>query len=244
MPAWPYGVSYTKGLLGLNERADLATTLEAGAAERAAWMDRIGQEDFATIQADPALMTRVRDAGHRIFGDNCAACHGSTAGGGPGYPNLAEAPFLWGGEPETLLETLRVGINSSHPETRISQMLAFGRDHMLERPDIDRVVLYVRSLSDPQVVASADAAELAAGGQVFAENCASCHGETATGMVETGAPDLTDPFWIYGGDAATILATLDNGRQGVMPTWESRLTEAERKLLVLYLLDLRTQDHG
>ena len=57
--------------------------------------------------------------------------------------------WLWGGTPEAIAETIRVGINSTHPETRVSQMLAFGRDGVLPRGDIDKVVAFVRSLSNP-----------------------------------------------------------------------------------------------
>jgi len=57
-----------------------------------------------------------------------------------------------------------------------------------------------------------------------------------------GAPNLTDAFWIYGGDAQSIETTLWNGRQGHMPTWENRLSELDRKILALYLVDLRKAD--
>ena len=59
------------------------------------------------------------------------------------------------------------------------------------------------------------------------------------GSTETGAPNLTDKFWIYGGDAQTIATTVRNGRQGHMPTWEGRLSRLDRKILTLYVFDLR-----
>ncbi len=241
MPAWPYGVSYTKGLLGVDQRQSVAETVKAAALERSAWSEQIASMSFEQVQADPALMQVVRDTGHRLFGDNCSVCHGAKGTGGPGYPNLVQAPWLWGGDEETLLETLRVGINADHPETRVSQMLAFGRDQMLERADVTRVAAYVRSLSQPEVAAEVPAEELAAGAQVFADNCTGCHGEDARGMPEAGAPDLTDPFWIYGGDAASVRASVHGGRSGWMPAWENRLTDVERRLLALYVLDLRAQ---
>ena len=58
--------------------------------------------------------------------------------------------WLWGGTPEAIAETIRVGINSAHPDTRVSQMLAFGRDGMLKRDEIENVVAYVAQLSDPR----------------------------------------------------------------------------------------------
>ena len=36
-----------------------------------------------------------------------------------------------------------------------------------------------------------------------------------------GFPNLTDNDWLYGGDPATIVATITNGRKAAMPAWES-----------------------
>ena len=246
MPAWPLGVSYTKGLLGIDQRSTVAQKLEQAAADKAVWVEKIRAGSFEDIRADAALMRIVRETGRTLFGDNCAVCHGSGGRGGKGYPNLAAGAWLWGGDPETIAETLRVGINSGHPETRTSQMLAFGRGQMLDRDAILNVTSYVQSLSDPAFAAGAQAASIAAsvaasvaaGREIFAENCASCHGETGRGSVEVGAPDLTDAFWIYGGDRETIYKTVFDGRQGHMPHWEKRLTEVDRKILTLYVLGL------
>ena len=70
-------------------------------------------------------------------------------------------------------------------------------------------------------------------------SCASCHGDDARGSTETGAPNLTDKVWIYGGDAQTIATTAWSGRQGHMPTWEGRLSRLDRKILALYVFDMR-----
>jgi len=128
-------------------------------------------------------------------------------------------------------------VNSGHPNARSSQMLAFGRDQVLKRDEIENVVAYVRSLSAPAGAAQAKAVE--AGRAVFAANCASCHGEEGKGNPELGAPDLTDNIWLYGGDEASVYATVWGGRQGHMPSWESRLTALDRKILTLYVADLR-----
>jgi cytochrome c oxidase cbb3-type subunit 3 len=84
-------------------------------------------------------------------------------------------------------------------------------------------------------------AKLEAGRAIFAANCASCHGDDGKGKTEVGAPNLTDKIWIYGGDAQSILTTVWNGRQGHMPTWENRLNPVERKILALYIFDLRSR---
>ena len=53
-----------------------------------------------------------------------------------------------------------------------------------------------------------------------------------------GAPNLTDADWVYGGDATSIRQTLMAGRQGQMPSWQSRLTEAEIRAMALYVENL------
>ncbi len=238
MPAWPLGVTYTKGLLGIDQQTSVDASVRQARAERAPWSARIEAASFEDIQADAALMQTVRETGRALFGDNCAVCHGVDAKGGPGFPNLTDTAWLWGGAPETVAETLRVGINSGHDETRIGQMLAFGRDQMLERSDIAKVVTYVQSLSDPAVATAENAEDIGAGREIFVDNCATCHGEEGRGSTEFGAPDLTDDFWIHGGDRQSLWTTVYYGRQGHMPHWEQRLSPTDRKILTLYVLDL------
>ena len=120
-----------------------------------------------------------------------------------------------------------------------SQMVAFGRDGVLKPNEVDDVVAYVRSLSDPASAKGIDTKRLEAGKTLFAANCASCHGDNATGNTELGAPNLTDKFWIYGGDLQSVTDTVWGGRQGHMPSWEGRLSPLDRKILTLYLTDLR-----
>jgi cytochrome c oxidase cbb3-type subunit 3 len=56
---------------------------------------------------------------------------------------------------------------------------------------------------------------LAVGRNLFANNCAQCHGSDARGA--RGFPNLTDTVWQWGKDEPTILATITHGRMGVMP---------------------------
>ena len=118
-------------------------------------------------------------------------------------------------------------------------MLAFGRDGLLERSDIRDLVSYVQSLSPGEDRAAIPEEEIARGAESFVENCSSCHGEDARGILEVGAPDLTDDIWIYGGDRQSIYRTIFSGRQGHMPSWEGRLSDVERKILTLHVLSLQ-----
>jgi cytochrome c oxidase cbb3-type subunit 3 len=234
-PTWPLGRTYTQGLTGFDQR-NLVTeqVAKADAARSEAWAGKVETMSYADIEADPALMQPVRQAGRTLFDDNCAACHGVGGTGGPGFPDLAAKAWLWGGEPETIEETIRVGINSTNDDTRTSQMLAFGRDAMLDREQIGNVVAYVRSLSGA-LPAEGNAERIEAGKEVFAENCVACHGDDAKGSHDLGAPNLTDASWIYGGDEQSVYSSVYSGRQGHMPHWGERLSPLQVKLLTLYV---------
>lgn len=238
LPTWPLFNTYTKGLLGADQKAEVTAAVARANEARADWATQIADLPPGQVLADAALMDRVRATGHQLYGDNCLACHGTDAGGGPGFPSLTDTAWLWGGDFDSIMETLRVGINTTHPETHFGQMLAFGRDGMLPREDIRVVADYVQSLSGAD---HPPAARLEQGAAIFAENCTSCHGEGGTGDITQGAPNLTDDFWIYGGDDAAIFKTVHDGRQGWMPSWETRLTETDRKILALYIQDLGQQ---
>lgn len=238
MPTWPLGSTYTRGLLDTDQHEIVEANLREAAAERAAWVNQIESASFEEIQANEQLMKIVQETGHQLFGDNCAACHGVDGTGGAGYPNLTDEDWLWGGEPETIAETMRVGINSMHDEARFAQMPAFGRDQMLDRSQVSNVAAYVYSLSNPDYSTPETIERIEAGREVFATTCAACHGEDATGMREVGAPNLADDYWIYGSDLQTIVTSVHGGRQGHMPTWDERLTEAEIKILSVYVHSL------
>lgn len=238
MPAFPTGSSFTKGLLGADDRAAVTASVKHAAQERAVWTDQIASRSFAQIEADPRLMTAVRETGRTLFGDNCSACHGSDAKGGKGFPNLTTSSWLFGGSPEAIEQTIRVGINSTHADSRISQMPAFGRDGILKRDEMESVVAYVQSLMDRKASAAIPAATIDKGKAVFAANCAACHGPEAKGNPEVGGPGLIDHYYMHGRDENALYTDVWGGLKGQMPGWEGRLSPVDRKILTLYLIDL------
>jgi cytochrome c oxidase cbb3-type subunit 3 len=46
---------------------------------------------------------------------------------------------------------------------------------------------------------------------------------------------LTDKIWLYGPDKVTIMQGIQNGRGGVMPAWNGRLSESIIKALTVYV---------
>jgi cytochrome c oxidase cbb3-type subunit 3 len=238
LPTWPLGTTFTKGLLGIDQRQMVNVRVVEGEQARADWSKRIETEPYDAILADDALMRVVRSTGYQLFGDNCAACHGRDGKGRANYPDLTDGDWLWGSDPAHIEQTMRVGINTAHPESRLAQMPAFGRDDMLSADQVKAAAAYVYSLTHPDFASKNTATRIEAGKEVFAGTCATCHGEDAKGNRDLGAPNLTDSYWLYGGNLSTIIDTIHGGRQGHMPTWDERLTKAEIRTLALYVHDL------
>lgn len=233
-PAWPLVSSYTKGTLGFSQRAVVAEQLKQSKAEKAGFREEIANNELAEIKANPELLNFALAGGAAAFGDNCAPCHGRGAQGAVGYPNLRDDAWLWGGSLDDIHQTIRYGIRADHPDTRNSQMPAFGRLGMLQPPQVNDVAEHVLALSGN--AEDQEAAER--GGEMFATNCAACHGADGTGDRALGAPNLADELWLYGGDKASIVETITNSRSGMMPAWNERLDPATVKELAIYVHSL------
>lgn len=238
-PAWPFGHSYTPGLLGIDQHKTVEEQIVAATAQRAVWTREIETVDFDAIETNERLMSIVDSTGRQLFGDNCAACHGANGTGRANYPDLTDDDWLWGGDPQRIAETISVGINSANPSSRLAEMPRFGVDQMLPPDDIEKVANYVFSLSNSDHARPGSVETVNAGREIFLANCATCHGEDARGKPDVGAPNLTDNRWLYGGNLETIITTIHGGRRGHMPTWDQRLTPAEIKILALYVHSLR-----
>ena len=231
-PSWPLVSSYTTGVFGWQSRDAIVSDLAALKAQRGPMMDKLASATPTQIAADPQLLDFARAQGRTAFGDNCAPCHGSGGGGTKGYPNLNDDEWLWGGKLDDIAATIRFGIRSVDPKTRLGSMPAFGRDGMMKRPDIETVADYVRSIAGLPVDPKAD---VVAGRKIFLDNCASCHGDDGKGKRDMGAPNLTDRIWLYGSGKDTIVDGLWNGRGGVMPAWAGRLDDTTIKALTVYV---------
>jgi cytochrome c oxidase cbb3-type subunit 3 len=238
-PAWPMVQSATAGVLGYSTRAEVAQEIARVEAANAEIDARLAALPLAEVAADPVLASYADNLGASVFRGWCAQCHGaggagsSQEGWAAGYPNLLDDDWLWGGSAEEIAATIRHGIRSeTDAETRYSQMPAFGRDGMLERAQITQVVNHVMTLSGG---APRDAEAARAGAEVFADNCASCHGADGTGDRSQGAPDLSDAIWLYGAGFEAIHDMVWNGGFGMMPAWSDRLTEAEIRAVASYV---------
>ncbi len=234
-PAWPTISSNTKGLFGYSSRTEVANDLAALHTLRGAKGAALATTPLAEISANLDLRTFAVAQGKAAFGDNCAPCHGTGAAGAAGYPNLNDDDWLWGGSLEQIYKTIQFGIRSGHDEAHVSQMPAFGKDNILDRAQIVTVANYVRSLAGLSV---REGTNLAEGKKIFEDNCAVCHGPQGKGNHELGAPNLTDPIWLYGSDEVSLINTITNSRNGVMPAWAGRLPPATIKSLAIYVYSL------
>ncbi len=233
-PAWPLISGATPGVLGFSTRANVQAEIDRFAAANGPIRERLVAADLTEIQNDPELVQFASAAGAAVFRTNCSQCHGSGAAGvqAQGYPNLLDDDWLWGGTMEDIHLTVTHGIrNTTDDETRYSQMPAFGADELLEPAQIDAVVQNVLAISGQEH----DAALATEGAVVFAENCAACHMEDGTGDRTQGAPNLTDAIWLYGGDVDSLTYTVNNARFGVMPNWNTRLSEADIRSVAVYV---------
>jgi cytochrome c oxidase cbb3-type subunit 3 len=159
-----------------------------------------------------------------LFQNNCAQCHGSDGGGARGFPNLTNADWQWGGDPDTIVQTIAAG--------RTAAMTPWGE--VLGAEGVEQVVAYVQQLSGQPT----DAAKAAAGATHFQTFCVACHGMDGKGMQAVGAPNLTDDVWLYGGDGGTIRETVVGGRMGQMPAFQDKLGEQRVRLLAAYVLKM------
>jgi cytochrome c oxidase cbb3-type subunit 3 len=240
-PAWPLPGGATPGLLGFSSRAQLEQSVKDAAASQADMVNKISAASLGDIMKDDALRSFAKAAGAAAFKVNCVQCHGSGAAGAVGYPNLNDNDWIWGGTIEQIHQTITDGVNyAADANTRVSQMPVFGPDPanggqaQLTPAQIEDVANFVVTLSGgkPDDPAAADR-----GKQVFADNCASCHGDAGQGNKDVGAPNLSDAIWLYSkdGGVAAIAAQVTKPRQGVMPAWTGKLDPVRIKELAVYV---------
>ena len=232
-PAWPLINGATAGLLGYSTRAEVQAEIDSFTAQNAELTAALAAADLETLPDNADLNRFAVAGGGAVFRAHCSQCHGSGAAGAKGYPNLLDDDWLWGGTLPEIAFTIRHGIrNETDEDARYSQMPAFG--NILEDAQIDQVVEHVLALSG----AEHDAALAGPGAEVYADNCAACHGDTGLGDREQGAPNLADAIWLYGGDRDTLHDSVANARFGVMPAWGPRLTDAEVNAVAAYVHQL------
>lgn len=245
LPAWwtwlfigtiVFGVGYLVLYPGFGNFAGVLGWSSAGevqAAQRAAEQQYgpLFQKYLKTPIPDLLGEEQAIGMGSRIFANRCSVCHGSDARGGPGYPNLTDRDWLYGGSPEKIVETITHGRNGVMPPFAA----AIGGD-----PGVEQVVEYVLSLSGREH----DEALAAAGQANFKAVCGICHGAEGRGNPDLGSPDLTDDVWLHGGRRSDIARAMNVGIVNQMPAHSEILSPARVHLAALYVYSLSAGDAG
>lgn len=181
---------------------------------------------FASLPIDQlAQDPEALALGRSVFANNCATCHGSDARGARGYPNLTDGDWLWGGEADAIVTTVTKG--------RTAVMPALGG--ALGDDGVAATAAFVQSLAG----VAADPGLVRAGEIHFRTLCVACHGPDGKGNPLLGAPNLTDDTWLYGGDFASISASIANGRNGQMPAQEPIIGADRARLAAAWVYSLR-----
>ncbi|WAC62103.1 cytochrome-c oxidase, cbb3-type subunit III [Pseudoxanthomonas sp. SL93] len=184
------------------------------------------QQPLDTLAQDPKALA----LGRSIFNNTCATCHGSSAQGAVGYPNLRDDIWHWGGAPEQVLQTVLDGREGVMPEWGTALTSMGGPDA------VDYTIAYVNTLSNPESLHNNFMASQ--GKALYNGLCVACHGVDGKGNQELGAPDLTDAYWLYGSSKESLRQTIMQGRHGVMPAHRELLGETRARLVAAYVWSL------
>jgi len=217
--AYP-GMGNFPGLLGWTQLEQHEAEVSAADEKYRAMRDRYLALPIEEIATDPA----VRKMGMRMFGNNCAQCHGADAKGSYGFPNLADTDWLFGGTPDAIKASITNGRQGAMP--------AWGS--IVGDKGVDDVTAYVLSLNGREV----DESKLDDGAKVYQTYCVACHAPDGTGNVALGAPNLANGIWLYGGSEEQIAHSVRAGRNGAMPAHSELLSEDKIHIIAAYVYGL------
>jgi cytochrome c oxidase cbb3-type subunit III len=219
------GLGAYQGLsIGSKDAWTSTSQLQAEQAQAQTQYDATFGEFAKTPIPELANNATAMKMGYRLFLNNCALCHGADGSGNLGYPNLSDKDWLYGGSPEQIKQSIVQGRKATMPAWSAT----------LGEARIVNVAEFVLALAGR----GHDDAKAKLGAPLFASNCAACHGADGKGGQQSGAPNLTDAVWLYGGEPNELRQTLRNGRNGVMPAHEQMLKPERIHLLAAYVYSL------
>ncbi len=215
------GMGTFEGTAGWTQYSQYDAEVEAAEARYGDIFARFANVPLEDLAGEPDAVR----LGQNLFRNHCVTCHGSDARGARGFPNLADASWLYGGSASAIEQSITHG--------RMGVMPAQGA--ILGEEGVDNMVGYVLTLAGREAPAGAD---VEAGRQKYQQVCIACHGPTGTGNPALGAPDLTADLWVHGGTAEDIRDVLVNGRINQMPAQKDLLSEDRIRTLVAYVMSL------
>jgi cytochrome c oxidase cbb3-type subunit 3 len=217
------GLGSYQGRLGFSSADEVKADQLAMVEQIRPVYERYGKMPIDQVAHD----AEARQIGQRLFLNNCAQCHGSDARGSGNFPNLTDGDWLYGGEPEQIMQTITKGRHGIMPPWKAQ----------IKPSEAADIAQYVRSLSG----LASDPLRIVPGKRGFDTFCVACHGVEGKGNQAMGAPNLTDNVWLYGSSEASIVETILNGRQNHMPAQEGILTEEQIRMLTAWVWGLSNQ---
>jgi cytochrome c oxidase cbb3-type subunit 3 len=237
-----WGVGYALDYHFLRPRSQESLYEAEMAAAKERWPEPVAKElafDEATVQA-----------GAQIFATTCASCHGAELTGGIG-PNLVDATWIHGAEPDQVRATISNGVLEKGMPSwgpvlgpdKVAKVAAFivtkARAAGPAAPATAAAPVPAGGPA-PDAVAAAPAAG-DPGEQLFRQNCVACHGENLEGKI---GPNLTDDEWIHGSALADIERTITNGvPEKGMVSWGPILGPEKVKQVALFVHG-KSNGHG
>lgn len=229
-PAIPLVHDSTKGILGWTQIKEFKQAVAENEAVKAPYLQKVAAMSGEELLADDGMRSFAESSAKAIFGDYCAGCHGAGGEGAPGlFPTLADDAWLYGGDIDTIIESITDG--------RQSNMPAHGE--FLSSEELNQMTDTVVALSEGK----ATPAQMSQFNEI---GCSGCHGEDAKGgainELYSGAPNLTDGIWRFGSSREEIMRTIRDGvnqdgvpgtRVAIMPAFGDKLSPEAIKMLAV-----------
>lgn len=210
------GLGNFAGTFGWSQVGQYEEEVAAAEARYGPIFARYGEMEYAQLVNDPQAL----GIGQSLYANYCAQCHGSTARGAPGFPNLVDEEWLYGGTPENIEYAILNGRSGVMP----SLSAAMGED-------LEAMVSYVGSMADGLQTGTPIHTK-------YVTFCSACHGVDGSGNQLLGGPNLIDDIWLYGSSDAEIRKSIVEGRNGVMPAHENLLGRDRSRILAAYVYSL------
>ena len=96
---------------------------------------------------------------------------------------------------------------------------------------------FANSVNEDNVTVVKEGKDLTEGSQIYSTNCVACHGDKGQGGV---GPNLTDKFWIHGGEIKDLFKTITRGvPEKGMIAWNKTLNPLQIQKVASYILTLQ-----
>jgi cytochrome c oxidase cbb3-type subunit 3 len=236
----------------------------AQAPSGAADLARLASVPTNDIAKNPQLLNIAMTEGKRLSDMHCTSCHGADLKGVPDKhtPDLTDNEWMFVGDdtdtgglvhtPADMEKTITLGIRAMPKVTDQGSQQAndaknFEIKNLAVMPPFSPTGEY--ALTEQEIADVAEFtlllsgqdhnAQMAERGKaVFAEkgSCFDCHDPEGIGSPPIGSTNLTKPaLYLYGSSREAILASLKDGRAGVMPAFQGMLKPEEIKAIAVYV---------